>query len=609
MNRCAGLILLTLVVTSFVSLGRPALADTHGNTDSYEGTLDPNPSTSPKQVSSSWWSGSTVAATQRYGCTLETVELDAAPSFCPYPYNAGWHQGIDIGLGSGTTLYSRVTGTVAAAVTSCLLSGCALGYLAIKTSGDGRIVYLLHGSPNANFTQVGAPVNVGDPVYTTGSNGLSFGAHLHFEVHNSVVGELSVGVGPGDDINPELWLSGWGGTSMEAMAAMDSSGNQAFYAFVPRPVDGHLKLNFYSVSTGWTWFDESSPAVSANPPSVALGGRVAQISFIDGGGVLRQYAFVSGSNDHLYADFYSNTGWRWTDQSLLTGAPAFVREVVGAGTFIDNQGAHDLYVFVIDTLGALWLNFGNASTGAPQNWQNLSTLATPYPAGSPPPPSLSAGVGAVAGVTTTGRALYAFAQGSNGHPYLFFWGDQTHWSVVDEHIETPFPGVTVTGRVGVDSFVDDSSISRVYAFVIGNLGRVYVNYYDGTGATGWHWGDLGLLNAQGTTASVGVGVTHFRKSDRSLNVFAAAIGADNSVYVVYGGLYPSAWYATPAYPGLTPFTDAGTTAYVSPANGSQGLYLMTTATVAWSNVERDLQLDLWSSANPNQWQALDQGSL
>lgn len=135
-----------------------------------------------------------------------SVEPDAAPSFCPYPYNAGWHQGIDIELNSGTTIYAQVTGTVAASVTSCLSSTCGLGYLAIRETSSGRIIYLLHGSPTASYTQVGTPVAIGSPVYTTGTNGLSTGPHLHFEVHNSVVGELSVPVGPGDDIDPESWL-------------------------------------------------------------------------------------------------------------------------------------------------------------------------------------------------------------------------------------------------------------------------------------------------------------------------------------------------------------------------------------------------------------------
>ena len=201
-----------LALTAAFSIGSLSVrADTNGNTTKYEATHVNDPwssctTGSACNVASSWWSGSTAPVNQRYGCTDYAGEPDAAPSWCPAPYNAGWHQGIDISLTTGTTLYSRVAGTVAAAVTSCLLSNCGLGYLAIRTP-DNRVVYLLHGSPTSNYTTVGHAVSVGDPVYTTGSNGLSTGPHLHFEVHTSVVGQLSVSVGPGDDVNPEGLLA------------------------------------------------------------------------------------------------------------------------------------------------------------------------------------------------------------------------------------------------------------------------------------------------------------------------------------------------------------------------------------------------------------------
>src|SRR5260370_5497112 len=361
-----------------------------------------------------------------------------------------------MGLPSSTAIYAAFEGSIA---------DVEYAIVGIRTTA-GAIIYLLHGSPATGYGSVGTVVHVGAHIYDTdslipvGGSCVPAGscAHLHFEVRQST-NDVPYSTSPFDDVNPEQSLVPQLAalSSMGAMATRDSSVNPAFYAFAVRPVDGHLVLDFFSAGTGWMWLDENS--VRANPPPVALGGRVAQISFLDSGGVLRQYAFVSGANGHLYADFYSTTGWRWTDQSSLTGAPAFVREVVGAGTYIESGGARDLFVYVIDNVGALWQNSGYSSTGAPQNWANLSTLVTPYPLGAFSLPSLSAGVGATAGVTTTGtHALYGFARGSDGHLYLFVWGDQSGtWLVIDEHIETQFPGVTIGGRVGVDSFVDDNS--------------------------------------------------------------------------------------------------------------------------------------------------------
>jgi hypothetical protein len=172
-------------------------------------------------------------------------------------------------------------------------------------------------------------------------------------------------------------------------------------------------------------------------------------------------------------------------------------------------------------------------------------------------------------------------------------------------LDTAFAGVTVAGRVGVDAFLDSNSVLRVYAFIVGSTGKVYANFYDGA----WEWRDQGFLNAQGTTPSVGAGVTHFKSSNGNLNVYAAAIGTDNTVYLNYGVLVPAAWSALPTYAGLTPYTDVGATAFVVAKDGSQALYVMTVASVVWSTVERDLHLDFWKSTNPSQWLALDQGSL
>ena len=618
------LALIALLAGLAVMPSRPVFLDTH--------PVQNSSVSSP--VLSPWWLGAS-SVTQQWGCTTLTLEGTYIPPgySCPPGVNH-WHHGIDVadaggqhavncvspttGIppGTGFTLYSGRAGVVKRVDVPVPQISNHTSDLQIQMA-DGYFVNLLHVQSVLSSLGVGSKVNVGEAIATVGDDGYptyATACHLHFEVDQTNV----LGDNGGFDVDPTSWFTSvTPSTGMGAMAPLDfssgtqASANQAFYAFAVRPVDGHLMLNFYSPTSGWAWFDESTQAVSAHPPSVALGGTVAQIGFLDSGGVLRQYAFVGGTNGHLYVDFYSTSGWQWLDQSSLSGAPAWVREVVGTGSFIDNGGARDLYVFVIDNSGALWLNFGNASAGAPQNWQSLSALATPYPAGSPALPSLSMGVGAEAGVSTAGtRALYAFAAGSNGHVYLFVWSDQSNtWFGIDEHIETQFAGVTVAGRLGVDAFVDDSSILRTYAFIIGNTGRVYVNYYDATGTTGWHWSDQGLLNAGATAASVGVGVTHLRKSDGTLNVYAGAIGTDSIIYVNYQGLTPTAsWSAAPTYPGLTPYTDVGATGYVSPTDGSQGLYILTTARVVWSNVERDLQLDLWSSSS-NGWQALDQGSL
>lgn len=349
-----------------VSVGNPVHADVHGNGDNFEGTLDSNPSSSPKQVASSWWSGSTQSVTQRYGCTLALYqELDAAPAWCPYPYNGGWHQGIDIGISQPTTLYSRVEGTVADFHTSCLQMGCALGYLAIRT-GIGQIVYLLHGSPNTPFNSVGQPVHVGDSVYTTGNNGYSSGYHLHFEVHKSIVGQLQVPTGPGDDINPEQWLVG----TLQVDGLQGDVNGDGLTDLVAVNEDSV----FVTLSTGSgfqapnSWWNAPIPP---SPPGVPpYGARATLLGDVTGNGKADIVAvndnsvwvmLSTGSSFSAPVSWSSNTPFFGTRATLL----ADIRGI----------GRADL-VAVNDTSTWVMLSNGSTSFGTPVLWSSTPFYGT-----------------------------------------------------------------------------------------------------------------------------------------------------------------------------------------------------------------------------------------
>ncbi len=132
-RRAALSVLTALCLAIFgelLGLQLPTKADTHGNTDAYEAGAS---------INLPWWGSQTETVNQRYGCTTVGYPEDPAPNWCPFPYNAGWHQGIDIRVASSTTITSQVDGVVVDFRTSCLSSGCALGYLAIKVA-NGNII-------------------------------------------------------------------------------------------------------------------------------------------------------------------------------------------------------------------------------------------------------------------------------------------------------------------------------------------------------------------------------------------------------------------------------------------------------------------------------------
>ena len=89
--------------------------------------------------------------------------------------------GIDIGLPSGSTLYSAATGTVILAKEGGYNGGYG-SYIVIQHSNGTQTLY-------SHLSRVsisrGAKVTRGQVIGTTGNSGRSTGPHLHFEVHGA----------------------------------------------------------------------------------------------------------------------------------------------------------------------------------------------------------------------------------------------------------------------------------------------------------------------------------------------------------------------------------------------------------------------------------------
>jgi len=243
-----------------------------------------------------------------------------------------------------------VDGVVAAVQTNngCGLgSGCGLGYLAIKEA-SGNVIYLLHGLPLGAYSQVGTLVSIGAQIYTTGNNGSSNGPHLHFEVHNSVIGQLSTipNPGPGDDINPESWLgaSGCPGADPATATAGSTGGtNLSSYfnwythdAFLLSADNIHMlnlggapaigSVNLPGVS-GYGYYVGAGQEAYYNFPATTAGGPV-QIAWAAGPTVLTSQRVIYESSHNevnsltnagttLYFPFYGKANCYWEDNIHL----------------------------------------------------------------------------------------------------------------------------------------------------------------------------------------------------------------------------------------------------------------------------------------------------
>lgn len=108
--------------------------------------------------------------TQNYGCTA--LELEPAAAWCP---GGHFHSGLDLAAPMGTPIHAAAAGVARFAEDP---GGYGL-YVVIDHGGTVSTLYgHLEWTPLVN----GGAVRAGDQVGFVGSNGLSTGPHLHFEV-------------------------------------------------------------------------------------------------------------------------------------------------------------------------------------------------------------------------------------------------------------------------------------------------------------------------------------------------------------------------------------------------------------------------------------------
>ncbi len=83
------------------------------------------------------------------------------------------------------------------------------------------------------------------------------------------------------------------------------------------------------------------------------------------------------------------------------------------------------------------------------------------------------------------QRIYAFVRGYNGHLYVNYW-DGFSWLWADQG--TPQDTTVVDYPAAIT--YSEAGIQRIYAFVRGYNGHLYVNYWDGSD---WWWADQGAF--------------------------------------------------------------------------------------------------------------------
>jgi hypothetical protein len=290
-----------------------------------------------------------------------------------------------------------------------------------------------------------------------------------------------------------------------------------FYVFDGGSGDGHLHVNHWNGSQ-WQWVDQGAP------PSTSVWTLPSAISYREDSHPQRIYAFIKGANDRLYVDFWDGSQWRWADQGV---PPSGGIADLSAITYREGTAPQRIYAFVAGTNGHLYVNFWDGSQwrwadqGEPPSASVSGIAAITYREGTQPqriyvfargsnghlyvnfwdgsqwrwadqgtPPSTSASGFPSAIAYKEGnqpQRIYAFIKGGNNHLYVNFW-DGFQWRWADQG--------SAMHLVGLPSAITyNDGVQRIYTFMKqdrilsqGLAGDLFVNYWDGSQ---WQWANQG----------------------------------------------------------------------------------------------------------------------
>jgi hypothetical protein len=299
-----------------------------------------------------------------------------------------------------------------------------------------------------------------------------------------------------------------------AAVTYSESGKQRIYVFACGD-DGHVYVNYWDGSR-WQWADQGTP-----PGTTAFTG-LAAITYREAG-TQRIYAFVGGANGHLYVNYWDGSRWQWADQG--TPPNSSVSLAPGANTFSfiapnDLVARQQIYVFVSGSNGHLFLNYWN---GFQWQWRDQGS-----PTGSAswlsPPGVTSYSTSGRPGVPSE-RLIYAFVGSSNGHLYVNYWNGAT-WQWADQG--TPPGGFAAcTTKPAVITY-NEARQQRLYVFTddgcFSSNGHLYVNYWDGNR---WQWADQGKPFTTATSKAIWAGATTYAEyGTQHIFAFVRGLRAD-----------------------------------------------------------------------------------
>lgn len=120
------------------------------------------------------------------------------PRIAPRAGASTWHKGVDFSAPAGTPILAAADGVVSQV--TAFNTNPPTPYVDVQSMVSGQLITTRYEHMSKTLVTVGQSVKAGETIALVGSEGISTGNHLHFEVY--------IGVPAGSNhTNPETWLS------------------------------------------------------------------------------------------------------------------------------------------------------------------------------------------------------------------------------------------------------------------------------------------------------------------------------------------------------------------------------------------------------------------
>jgi hypothetical protein len=264
-------------------------------------------------------------------------------------------------------------------------------------------------------------------------------------------------------------------------------------------LDGRLYAHYYNQS-GWHTDDHGNGGAASFYETPAV------TTYWDGSFNQIQ-AWLTGTNGHLYAHYYNQSGWHTDDHGIAGNTFFFATPAVM--TYWDGS-FNQIQAWLTGDDGHLYAHYYNQSgwhTDDHGNGGAASFYGTPA-------------------VTTywdgSFNQIQVWLTGTNGHLYAHYY-NQSGWHTDDHGIAG---SVSFSGAPAVTTYWD-GSFNQIQVWLTGTDGHLHAHYFD---QSGWHTDDHG---AGGSALFYGTAavMTYWDGSFNQIQVWLT--GSDDNLYAHY----------------------------------------------------------------------------